>query len=430
MVVAALGALDVQRGNPDALLPGKVVHFFGGHGRGTVFVAGAQGARVGDQQDQTGGIVAPAQAFNGLVDAGKGIFVEVVAGNRGFLRFGKALLQSRAVFGRGKVADDAGGVIERRGCLRAAAEGDHGKADVVGHAVAFQLVVNGSDNVAALINVGLHGNGGVHDNGDARSGRAAGGGLRLRGVAGVNGRNLKELDALVGVLHLQNGHEIEALCRNSSLGFGRFAGHDGQIGGGGGLGRGKQLVEALFHVDGLTDVVETLFLLEEEDRITTGAGTEKQGQRLIPGRAPAGLNPAFGLLRAGADLKPSFGLSVDIQHGKGRQRAQRFAFLIGLCIQGCAGMADDTLEERLFSFLNERRGFRHIRKGKRKGGKADAEAEQGGGATESVKMAFVHQNILDRENGAREKLPRPRAYFQFCSSRRASSSPCRAFCSA
>ena len=228
VVLAAAGRLDVHGGDPDAFLTGKVVHLRSAETLRGVRVIAAQGPGIRDQQDQAGGIGAPVEGVDGRIDPGQRVLVEVMAGDGRLFHFGQAAFQSLAVLGRGKIADDLRGVAQLGGLFRTAAEGHHGKAHIVGHLVLFQTVIELADDVAALVDIGLHGDGRVHDQGDAGLGRP--GHCAGLAAAGIDGGHLQQVHAFKGPVHAKNGHEVEALLGHGPFLLRRFRSQDGQAG--------------------------------------------------------------------------------------------------------------------------------------------------------------------------------------------------------
>ena len=164
--------------DPDALLTRKVGHFLGLHGNGAVAVVTWQGACVRDQEDDAGIVLVPAQGFDGIVDAGKAVLVEAVGGDFGLAHLCKAAFEFLAVRGSHKVADHSGDVFKlwHSGC--AVAEGHKGKAYVLCQLFLLQAVVDGLYELAGLLDIGLHGNSGVHDNGNTGARSLLGGWVR------------------------------------------------------------------------------------------------------------------------------------------------------------------------------------------------------------------------------------------------------------
>ena len=225
----------------------------------------------------------------------------------------------------------------------------------------FDLVINFAHHVEALVDVGLHGNGGVDHKRNAGFGRAVFG--ILIGIAGVDGGHTQKLYAVKGVFHVQYGHEIKTLFRNSTLRVSRFAGENGH-----GFGRwllalpqGSRLcfqsVEAFFHIGRGTQFVQASFCLEKKHRVAARARCEQQGERLVPVCCFGGFHPAFGLRGRSANLNPAILALIHIHDRKGHHAfAHHGPVCLGLGQQRRAGMADHPLKKRLFALLQQGRG--------------------------------------------------------------------------
>ncbi len=72
----------------------------------------------------------------------------------------------------------------------------------------FNFVIDFAHHVEALVDVGLHGNGGIDHKGNAGFGRAV---FAILGIAGVDGGHTQKLYAVKGIFHVQYGHEIKTL---------------------------------------------------------------------------------------------------------------------------------------------------------------------------------------------------------------------------
>ena len=280
----------------------------------------------------------------------------------------EGLFQFPALRRVAEVADHLGEVFQFRRRLGAVAEGHDAEGHLVVQLVLGHRVEDGPHHVEALIDVRLHGNGGVDDHRDAGARHVVlGVVLLVARIAGVNRGHLKELGPLKRRVHLQNRHEVEAVARYGALCVVGFHGDDGQIGGSvallRGFGPGAELRQRSRQVLSLADIHDRLVILEEQHGLTLRPVGEEQGKGLIPRRGVFGLHPAVGFGGGGADLQPVAVAGVDVEHGEGTHRLLDDGGVLSLSgPQACAGVGDDALVQGLFAFHQQRRTLRRPRR--------------------------------------------------------------------
>ena len=303
--------LEVQRGEIDTVFPQIVGQSFRrqpGLGCG---VTRAQRPGVADHQHDAATVVLPTELVHALLDAGKGVLVHVVGRDRGLLHLGQRMLQPGPVLHCGEIADDFGGIANVRRALHVAAEGHHGKGHLVAVGAFLQLVVEMANELQALVDIGLHGDGGVNDKGNAgaqlgrsRRGLPVRNGCPIAALAAarIDGCHLHQVQTLIAAVNVQNRHKVEVFLGNRAVR--RLAGDNREV---------RRLLFLLYgsrvlpdrigYIVGLTGLFQRFAVAEEVDRGTAHAVGKEHGDGLRPFGDHAGVHPAVRARAACAHLK-------------------------------------------------------------------------------------------------------------------------------
>ncbi|MND37476.1 hypothetical protein D3C80_281650 [compost metagenome] len=121
---------QVQGVDPDLLAQRSLANLGLVHLCAAVGVVLAQGTGIADQQDDASAIARPVHALHGLHHAGKGIFVERMAGDAGGLDLRGSLEEARRVAALLQADQGLAQVVQAWGALDAVAKAHQAEADV------------------------------------------------------------------------------------------------------------------------------------------------------------------------------------------------------------------------------------------------------------------------------------------------------------